>query len=606
MKLERFTLACVLALASLTSAARAQTPAAPAARTDEDAQKARAELERGALALLDDVGADAAGLKLASNRASVQVAVAELLWARDEKRARQLYSDATASLASAASALALDDPRYLARHSEMMPLRGEMTRSMAQHDPKIALEFLRATRLPIPVQPDGNGYYGNDPELALEAGIAELVSASDPKRALALARETLAKGLSGSLTSVLENVSQRDPEGASKLATEIARKLRTANLANDYEAANLASYLLARTTQPGATPGAGRTGTAAPLDAARLLTLDEQTRRDLLSAVVGAATATSGNARGQLIFALRPFATEIERSMPSQAQALRRSRAPFVSVQREGDGLSPENQSLMQTGTPEAILEAAVKVAPEWRSQMYRAAAWKAWNGGSAERARQIINDNVANPQQRAGLLRELDREIFWRTANGADAQQARDLLSKFTRPEDRMQMLIYLARARAHKGEKEAAGGLLEELLSQIGARAKSQEQLQAQFDAAQIYAGFDADRAFGIAEAAGRQLNEMIEAAAVVDGFGQESFEQDELKAQGGFGWLWLVRQCGGALAPLARTDFERAVAAADHFQRLEARLTARLAVARGVLAPEGDASAPPPNGMRRGRNR
>ena len=111
---------------------------------------------------------------------------------------------------------------------------------------------------------------------------------------------------------------------------------------------------------------------------------------------------------------------------------------------------------------------------------------------------------------------------------------------------------------------------------------------------EAAQAFAQVAPDRAFEIADAAISQLNDLLAAAATIDGFGQRAFEQDELKTQGGYVWAAMVNQCGAVLAALARTDFDRAVATADHLQRAEARVAVRLAVARGVLAPNGGAGA------------
>ncbi|MCA1626750.1 MAG: hypothetical protein LC742_02130, partial [Acidobacteria bacterium] len=53
-----------------------------------------------------------------------------------------------------------------------------------------------------------------------------------------------------------------------------------------------------------------------------------------------------------------------------------------------------------------------------------------------------------------------------------------------------------------------------------------------------------------------------------------------------QNGYPWSQLVEQCVQELSELSRTDYERARAAADKFQRPDARLLARLGVARGIL--------------------
>lgn len=64
----------------------------------KDAAKAeierRRELERKTLILLDEIVAGASGLRLTENRIFVQVSAANLLWDRDEKRARGIFWEA--------------------------------------------------------------------------------------------------------------------------------------------------------------------------------------------------------------------------------------------------------------------------------------------------------------------------------------------------------------------------------------------------------------------------------------------------------------------------------------------------------------------------------
>jgi hypothetical protein len=599
MNFKRTALLCLLIISLNAHSTRAQT-APPDDKTKTEQAARAAALERKALALLDEIGEEARGLKLAENRARVQVATADLLWQRDEKRAREIIKDALMSLASVASAISPDDPRAEQQSQEIMSLRREIMQTIAQRDPQLALDFLRATRPPLS-QPTPGNYNQPDQELALEASLAEQVAARDPKQALRFAEETLSRGVSTQLTSVLERLRYTNAEDAARLASEIARKLRSANLATNYEATNVVAYLL-RTTRASGANGAREGSGGAVVDSQRLIALDDQTRRDLLMATVNAALSASNDPRTRgmaqnLASVLQQFMPEIEQALPAQAQSLHRisletTRAP---IDPRAGQQQREYQTLMQTGTVDALLDAASKSPPEMREQLYRAAAYKALNDGATDRARQIVADHFENPQQRAQLLRDIDQQLFWRASNAGDVEQARAIIARLPRAEERAGLLIYLARAVANKGDKDGAARLLEEVWNQIGGRAHNQQQFASQLEAAQVFAQVAPDRAFEIVESSIAQLNELISAASVVDGFGQQAFDQDELKAQGGYTWSGLVNQCGTVLAVLARTDFERAVATADHLQRLETRLNARLAVARGVLASSSDVASP-----------
>ena len=58
----------------------------------------RRELERRTLALLDETVAGAWGFKLPENRSFILTNAADLLWTRDEKRARNMFWEALNSL----------------------------------------------------------------------------------------------------------------------------------------------------------------------------------------------------------------------------------------------------------------------------------------------------------------------------------------------------------------------------------------------------------------------------------------------------------------------------------------------------------------------------
>ena len=608
MKLARLLVTLSLTLSLFAPAAAAQetvVPAPSAAQAPADAaQAAQAERERQALKLLEEIGAEAAGLRLAENRVRAQAAVAELLWPHDEETAREILRGAQSSLAALAAAVATEDPRYQQHAQTAHNLRREIVLAVAARDPKLALELLRTTRVPPPPAQPGRDFYQPDAELGLETQLAELAAARDPKEALRMAEEGLAKGVSGNLPSVVERIRASDPQAATRLASDIVRRLRTTNLSTNYEAANVAMYLL-RASRPPDVPqpvggqGPLPNGSRAPAiyvgtaESGGQLVLDEQARRDLLTTLVNAALASNdAQRRGRpLLDMIQSVLPEIERLMPAQAATLRRQMGE--GARASGQAQNPrerwaEYQQLMNTGTPEALVEAAAKAPAEMRSNLYRAAAFKAMNDGSPERARQIATQGITNPQEREQLLREIDQQQFWRASQRGDVEAARELLARVRSPEERLGLLLALAQAVAgREGQRDVAERLLEEVWGQVGGRARNHAQFGTQLQVAQIYAPFAPARAFEIVESCVEQLNELLAAAAVVDGFGQEAFEGGELKGDGGYIWTMLVQQSGEQLGQLASVDFDRAVSTADRFQRPEARLRARLSVARGVLA-------------------
>src|SRR5688500_7795451 len=94
MKLSaRFLLTIIIFTASVVSVT-AQPQPQPA---EQEAESSNA-LEEQAYLVLEDVVASTQTLKLPQNRARLQIIAADLLWKRDESRARSLFSDAAANI----------------------------------------------------------------------------------------------------------------------------------------------------------------------------------------------------------------------------------------------------------------------------------------------------------------------------------------------------------------------------------------------------------------------------------------------------------------------------------------------------------------------------
>jgi len=610
MKHTRTLAALVLAssLSAATTVAQETTAAPPVVKTSEQTAEPE-ELERKALALLDEVLGEMPSLKLIENRIRLRATAAEMLWPRDQERAREIFNAAANDLAGVAAGIETDDPQYHNLVNTTSQLRQRMLGIIVERDPKLALEFLRATRPPPPppAQP-GASYRHPDQELMLETQLAQQIAARDPQQALRIAEEVLSRGLSLNLLPLLDQLRTRDPEGVARLVALIVKKLRAADFAVDYEATSIAGHLL-QSSRPAenaaAANGQQQQTIAAGQANARRVLLDEAARRDLVNLLVNAVAGGAGNPRragnaAGLLNTVRQFMPEVERYAPAQAAAMRHRLEGF----EQGAGIiSTEFRLVPQTAKSEEIIEMAAKAAPEGREHLYRAAAWKAFNEGHPERARQIINNHIEGAPQREQMLKELDQQMFWRAASEGKLEQAQAFLARVKSMDERVGMLLQLARAVSDRGNRAAALGFLDEAWNLIGARAKGQTQFNAQLQLAHTYAQLAPPRAFEIIEASVAHLNELIAAAAVLDGFGQEIFAEGELKGEESYPWGALAMQCYETLAALATVDFDHARSAADGFQRPELRLPARLAVARGILLREGRRNNFNRSPMRRG---
>src|SRR5215475_2521472 len=93
MGLKRIT-ASLLAAVLICIPALSQSPEPPQSQKEDKPQKTDKELEKKALALLDEVVGEAMSLKLVENRIYTLTTAADLFWKHNEDRARSLLAEA--------------------------------------------------------------------------------------------------------------------------------------------------------------------------------------------------------------------------------------------------------------------------------------------------------------------------------------------------------------------------------------------------------------------------------------------------------------------------------------------------------------------------------
>jgi len=164
--------------------------------------------------MLDQVVAEVRALKLPENRLRVQWQAGDLLWPRDEARARALFSQAAAGLGELIQSLDVNDRRFMELLQTPQQLRQEFLNTVARRDPKLAYNFLLTTRLPAPPNTTNNTGQQNA-ETNLEMNLLAQVAGSDPRLALQNAEAALDKGqFPNSLGRLLAQLQEKDKEAA--------------------------------------------------------------------------------------------------------------------------------------------------------------------------------------------------------------------------------------------------------------------------------------------------------------------------------------------------------------------------------------------------------
>jgi len=578
----------VLAFALLTStfaSVFAQT-ALPTKDSKEEQEKFQKALEGKALKLLESTLADAQMLKLVENQALFQSAAADLLWTRDEKRARSLFQDVVNSLTLAVNASEPDRGRDNT-YWILAKARFQTIQTIAARDAQFALDLLRSSPLVVPEGSDLS-YSMHDQELMLEQSIAAQAAETNPKLALKMAQESLKKGVSYNLLHLLQRLQQKDGEAATHLAVDIVKKIRTEDLTINQEAAFAAAELLRSILQP------ARNGLDAPIPgqaSAKLkpLVLDDETIRDLAETVVNAALGASRH-NPQGLIEVQSLLPDLEKRLPGRTQQLRQRLAEITPTIDPRMKAWMQYEPLLRNGSTDAILTAAADAPAQMRNSLYMMAAGQLMQAGDVDRARQITKDNLSGAE-RDQMLARIDQLAIANAIKRNKIDDAKEIILRLSSGEARAGAFAELAAAIIlAQGDRKLALELLDEARKLINSPPANQKQIDALMQVAGAYALVEPARAFELINPLIVQANEMIAAAALLDKFGSGRglFKRGEMLLQHSFSeangpYVQHLRK----LTSLARADFERTKSAVDGFQRDEIRLMGRLLIAQSVLS-------------------
>lgn len=209
----------------------------------QEQKEAKLKLESKAVTLLEQVVSEAQALKLPDNRIRVQIAAGEMLWGRDQARARGLFSDAGAAITQMTWQTDRgdrDEAETAAR------LRRELVLTAAGHDAELAFQLLGSAR---PLARTNNAAndtrFDTGSDTDLEKSLLSIIASRDPKMAYRKAIESLDGGkYPGGVGSVLRQLYSKDHEAFEKLLKKLLSTLTADSLIASEEAGNLAVNLL--------------------------------------------------------------------------------------------------------------------------------------------------------------------------------------------------------------------------------------------------------------------------------------------------------------------------------------------------------------------------
>ena len=646
-KLFILTLAIGLfCLSAWAAMAQEQTPAPAQQPSADELEKQKTERETNAYRLLDQVIDEAQSLRLVENRVRIQINAADMLWDKNQGRARGLFSMAGEGVAELARQTNQTNDRRGGQFGNgfafqqgppgqpnfrYLQLRTDLVLTAARHDAPLAYQLLASTKAPVNTQPttaDTRGPKFNLSDDNLEQTLLGRVAALDPKLAAQNAEQMLAKGqFPSSISEVINQLYKQDAEAADKLADKTVKQIQAANILSKTEVTGLVQSMLRAGPRPAAaastsSSSASTLSSSAPAPSTGPQpVLAQAAYVDLLSTVVDAAlkaTPAAQNAqrnaqpvrRGvtfgtttqqapqppteeqieqsvarRLLNGLQQTLPMIDQYLPSKATMVRQKLTEMGMSNNTMANLA-QTFSALQNGdaTADTLLQAAQVAPQQMQSRLYQQAAYKAIDEGDTDRARQIANDHLQNNAKDV-VMQRIDFKEMTKKAEGARIEDIRQTVARLQTDNEKLDMLIQVA-GDVQKTNQKLALQVLEDAKQIVNHRATSYDQFEQQLKVAHAFSTIDLSRSFEVLDPAISQLNELLSAASVLSGFEINMFRDGEMAIQNGNGLTQTINRFGQELSVLARSDFERSETLAGRFQFPEPRIMTRMSIVQGLL--------------------
>jgi hypothetical protein len=639
-KIVPFVLLLVSVASVVAQDATSQTATAQSSPDAQQQQEEKAKLEKKALALLEQVVTDSQGLKLPENKLRVQIAAADMLWDKNPARARGLLTDGGAMLGQMMLEMNRQDREDL---NVISSIRTELVLTAGRHDAELGYQLLRSTQPPPQQQSQQNfafgpGRNGNRPQMFfdqqannLEQQLLNTVAATDPKYAYQKAIESLDKNeFPPSLNRILNQLQTKDQELFKKLSDKTLNRLASDSLLSSSQATGVAMNLLmpgpvpANTTTASQSTSTNLPSTASPQTTSanpnRTPVLSESSYHDLLdSAITAALSVTSAgpinnlqrgggpavrvqrgpgqqpqqnppdeaqirqnNARS-LLFSLQGMLPMIDQYMPERAQSVRQ-KLTDLGINNNAAQQNPMRNLMNQGSTSDSLVTAASSAAPQIQSRLYQMAAQRAIDEGNTDKALDIATNHL-DENGRNAIMQAVDFKKLTTTASPEKLNEIKQKLAALPSDNDRIKYLIDLAKA-TQKDNQKLALKFMDDAHNLVSKRAMDFDDFGNQIKVADAYATLDPKKSFEILDAGIAHLNELLQAAQVLNGFEVDIFKEGEMSMRVNDDLVGMVNRFGSELAALAKVDFEGARGTAEKFQLPEPRMNARLMIVQGIL--------------------
>jgi hypothetical protein len=601
MTLKRFIAPFLVALL-ICPPGLAQSPTQPQSQKEGEPQGENKELEKQALALLDELVGEAMSLKLVQNRIYVLTTAADLCWKHNEDRARALLGEAVNQFMAIGPIDTRAEPRAeseglqaLQAMAARMEMRTQLIQILAAKDSRMALDFLRASRLPGSEKLLGGKGSSADFERDFEMQLAARIAENDPSAALRIAEESLKQGVNHQVYEIWANLLNKDPKAAAKLSGDITAAIRSVDASKDYQAIYIVTSMLTQLRSQMRPSNSNAKEPQPPQEAQEMF-------RDLLELMVTTALKVTtaqlldiqeqGRAR-DLLTQVQIFVPEIEKHLPSRAQAVRAKLAQFdKAFYRQPEALTPDTFADIENKSPDELIATAAKSQDEVRDMLYSQAVMKLIEQGDMSRARQVVKDFLPDDGSREALFAAINQKETEKAIRESRLEDARKRVSQLGSKEERALALIELAaKAEAEKDQKSQQE-LLKEAGELLGDGMETRSQVESQLLLAAAFLNLDRDRSFEILGSAIDRLNVILNAVATITKFDQGHGSENPANAMDGEmlmsagEYANVTTNLDQRLLAFARKDFDRTVTTLKRWEVNEVRLAICLTLLNRIL--------------------
>ena len=564
-------------------------------QSSESAQIERQRAQKDALKRLASLVDDAAKLDDVAARVRIQARIAELLWERDEARARKLFQTAYDD-----SAGITPTSFYSGVNPSCGQTRAEIIRGIARRDPKFASRLVAIDRIGT------NCDFGprerntsEDARSVLLVEVASTVASQDSAAAARLARESLTNGIVFSFPDLLLRLGKVDTSASDALLHAALLRIETDDI-NALEILTVGRYLLGDEIEPRQTnervrpderTGANREQLKRFLNASLIATDRFVDRIDRsVGGVIGTGRPFSDAASAEEVAA--SFFTALTDLLPAfehyDQERLSAVRATIERLKRWMDPISRDHMFVFYDNgdTPERLVaEAEAASDPSAKWELLQLAVSLADLKGDSEKALSIAS-KIGDAEKRAEAVDGVWTLQISKSVNSKHYDEAQRLTERLSSPERRIMQLAMISMQAVQSGYAAQTTDILDNAKSMLlkSDGFPTPEHAKELINLARIYARADANRGFDVMKAAIDAINlvgSMPRDAGAQRRFGRPPGPTDPLS-------LFASDLTG--FESLARADYFRALRLARTFKDGTLSIASELAVVRATLPAVG----------------